>query len=317
MRILFIFMRENAFNSESVRRLPCGGTEKTTVFLAEALRKIGHEVVIASTWDEYTACKSQIFDVVITQEARLFPEFMHSKRVWWLHQPADNPYIHQRFQFAKMFADQVVTLSQFQHDSFLKHLNIESTIIGHGLWYGELAKPVPKVPYSMIYSTIPYRGLHLLPEIFRKVKAFQPQATLSVCSSMALYGYPEQDQQYRYLFEELAQLEGVTLYGALNQEQLYEQYAKSAVLVYPCVQAESYAVVLDEALAHGCIPAIYDIGAMPERFPPVGNAPDDIVEYLRFLFDQPHLTLEHWTKRFRPKDWITIASEWNELVLRR
>lgn len=317
MRLLFMFLRENIYTSESVRQYPSGGTEKTTIFLAEALHKMGHEVFIASTWHEYEFYRTQNFDVVIAQDARLFPDFKSAKRVWWLHQPADNPYIHQRYQFAKMFADQVVTLSQFQHDSFLHHLNIESTIIGHGLWYHELAQPVEKIPYSLIYSTIPYRGMHLLPEIFRKVKAFQPQATLAICSSMALYGYPEQDAQYQHIFAELAQIEGVTLHGALNQAQLYEQYAKTAVHVYPCIQAESYALVLDEALAHGCIPAIYDIGAMPERFPPCGKSPDDIVEFIRFLFDQPHLTLEHWTKRFRPKDWMTIASEWNELVLRR
>jgi len=316
MRVLFIFMRETHYDSTIVRQSPCGGTEKSAIFLGEALRQLGYEVTWITTIPEMQALNRRDFDFVITQDASLLSYFPNSKRIWWVHHFADAPEIQRISMYGRMFADQIVTLSQCQHKQYLEMLNLPTTVIGYGMWHDELAPQVEKTPFSMIYASTPFRGLHLLPAMFRQIRSFQPQARLTVCSSMKTYGYgPEQDAQYQALFDELKSIEGITLTGSMNQGDLYSLFAQTAVFLYPCTFTETYCLVMDEAIAHGCIPVVPDVGALPERFPPAGNTAESLLDMVKHVFERPNLSISDFNQVHQPISWLEIGKRWQELVL--
>lgn len=321
MRILLIHPREEAYDSKSVRDFPSGGTEKAFIFLGEAFQKLGHHVEwvtsIEDIEEEYLrefAC-----DVVITQQAELLQHFESQRKIWWSHHFADQPITIQAAPWARGFADQVVTLSQCHHDDLKKTLKIDSTVIGHGVWLNELKTGVTKDPFRLVYASAPFRGLERIPELFKRIREQEPWATIAICSSQAMYGRPAEDEQYQKLFEELAGIEGVELKGALNQEKLFEEYARASIFFYPCIWPETYCIALDEAIAHRCFPVTTGLAALGERsnklnfdggFAGIGPAFEALQdpEASRLLWEcVPNTGV---------KDWLEVAEQWEQEVLK-
>ena len=72
---------------------------------------------------------------------------------------------------------------------------------------------------------------------------------------------------------------------------------------------------MDEAIAHGCIPVITELGALSERFPASGKTPEQLLQMVHYLFENPHIQLDHFKKVQRPVNWLEIGRRWHELVL--
>lgn len=310
MKILLVFPRENIYNSQSVRDLPSGGTEKVVTFLSEALTKKGHTCLVATTIEE--AFASEVFepDVLITQHASLFAKdcFKFAKKIWWLHHFSDQPIVKQGAMYARVFADKVVTLSQVHQNDIKDVYGIDSEIIGHGMWLDEVITDVERDPYRFIYASTPFRGLDRIPALFEGIKKAEPRSTIAICSSMGTYGLPDQDAEYAGIFRELEGMAGVELKGSLNQADLYSEMAKASVFFYPCIWPETYCCVMDEAVAHGCIPVVTDLGALPER----ANATKTL----------GGITLEEIYERnamsglstVAPRDWMTAVEDWERVL---
>lgn len=303
MKILFIFPRPKAYDSQSVREFPSGGTEKAVIFLGEAFQKLGHDVHTITTLDGVATMTEHNPDVVITQEAQYLELFPKAKKVWWTHHFSDQPVMIRSAAYGRCFADKIVTLSTCQRNDLLTRFKLDSVTIGHGVWLGEVAPVVEKDPYRLVYASTPFRGLERIPDLFRRIKEAEPRATIGIASSMSTYGDTEGDKQYKRIFDELRSIDGVELLGALNQSQLYAEFAKASIFFYPCTWAETYCLVMDEAIAHGCRPVVSALGALPER----ATATIDFVE--------PALTKPAFQLHQEPKDWMEVAKEWEGAVL--
>jgi|GEM_PF-2752745 len=328
MKIVFIFPREKPYDSQSVRKLPSGGTEKAVIFLGEAFQRLGHEVEWITTQQQLIEAEGTTPDMVITQEAELLQLFPKSKRVWWTHHFSDQPVIQRGAAYGRAFSDKVVTLSQCQQDDFKANLRMDSVKIGHGIWLEEIKQyrlaarldsPSRDIrdPYRLIYASTPFRGLERIPELFREIRKMEPRATIAICSSMGTYGQHEQDAQYQKLFDELATIDGVELMGALNQAQLYEQYAMASIFFYPCTWPETYCLAMDEAIAHGCKPLTSNLGALRER----GACKvydSEWVTACEIIFGkhgETEMPYPYWKNEFEPKDWLDVAKQWEAQVL--
>lgn len=307
MRIQFLVPFVRPYDSRSVREHPCGGTERAAVFLGEALGRIGHEVRHACTDEQVATVESDWPEAVISSFGHPFPRFPKARKVWWPHQFTDRPFVWEQAPLVRRFADDVVTLSVAHQSELQRVLGLESVIIGHGVWHAELHPVVEKDPAKLIYCSVPQRGLDLVPALFRRIKEAEPAATLTVCSSLATWGRPEEDVHFEDLFAQLRDLDGVTLRGSLNQAALYAELATAGVFFYPCTYRETYCMALDEAMAHGCIPVVTNCGALPERFPPSPRLAHSAVEAIR-------------TGRRRrpavpvPPDWSAVAERWHHLL---
>lgn len=296
MRFLFVFPHSQAYSGETVRQGPSGGTEKAVIYLSEALERAGHEVIRWTCLEEIRSGRVLMPDVVIAQEAQYLEAFSGAQKVWWCHHFADQPIIQRSAGFARAFADKVVTLSACQQEDFKRNLRIDSVVIPHGVWFDEIAK-ADKVAGRCVYASTPFRGLDQIPALWPKVLSHRPDATLRVCSSMATYQRNEQDAQYQALFERVAALPGVTMRGALAQDDLYKEYAQAEAFYYPCTWPETYCLALDEATAHGCRAATTGLAALGER---VGKA--DMAR----PFDAPFARA--------PIDWNDVARQWEALI---
>lgn len=325
MNILFICPREKPFNSQTVRELPCGGTEKAHIYLGEAFQKLGHDVSWVTTPDELQATLNcvdylpggqHIYDVVITQQAELLEHFPNARKVFWSHHFADQAITIQQAAFARCFADKIVTLSQCHAKHLKDTLRLKSVIIGYGVWLNEVVK-AEKDPYRLIYASTPFRGLDRVPELFQAIKEREPRATITIASSMRTYGEAQSDSEYTHLFKRLSEMEGVTLTGPLNQQQLFQEYAKASIFFYPNTWPETFCLALEEALVHDCNPFTTDLGALSERANTCRM--DELVEDVLTDFrigENTGCAFDHSIyMKHQPKDWLEVAKEWQERVL--
>lgn len=308
MKIAFFVPYHTHYDSTTVRRLPSGGTERATVFLAEALTRLGHEAIVLTSWGALDQAPIADADAVISPFAEIFGRAGPSTvRVWWPHQYTDRPFVHEQAKHARRHADEVVTLSAFHRDDLQRRLGIESTIIGHGVWLDEVVTDVEKVPGRLVFCSVPQRGLDMVTELFPCIRHEIPEATLAVCSSLRTWGADYDDRVYEPLYDRLRHMPGVSYLGALGQRELWTELARAEVFFYPATYRETYCMALDEALAHGCVPVVTEIGALPERWPATAR-PDRaaIAELRRWRRRRPILPT--------PPDWMVVAEKWTRLL---
>jgi FkbM family methyltransferase len=115
---------------------------------------------------------------------------------------------------------------------------------------------------TFIHTSIPYKGLELLPHIIRLIHTRHPDAKFKIFSSMSLYG-PSNDP-YIELYEELKTLPNVEYSAAVDQEELVAHYQDSAFFIHPNIWEETFCVSMAEAMKCGAYPIITDIGALQE-----------------------------------------------------
>jgi len=115
---------------------------------------------------------------------------------------------------------------------------------------------------TFIHTSIPYKGLELMPSIIRLILKKHPDAKFKIFSSMSLYG-PSNDP-YIELYEELKTIPNVEYSCAVDQEELVKNYQESAFFIHPNIWEETFCVSMAEAMKSGCYPIITDIGALQE-----------------------------------------------------
>jgi glycosyltransferase involved in cell wall biosynthesis len=271
-------MREGGFrdfdytNVEGMR-----GGERTVVYLAEALGKRGHDVVITcagapgiirqgsiSIADPATAL-SRDYDVAISNNfAGAFDGVKAPLKIVWTHNPG--------FSRAHIKAD---FLAKLRHQPYLVHLSDYTrtrswflprsgqAIIRHGMPSELLAERTPRVsppPPVAIFSSYAGRNLRKVIEAWRDVVHQRlPDARLIVTADAApkhLAGLSA---------AELAQL-NIEIAGTLPWSQLMKLMRSQArVLVAPGHFQETYNLLSIEAAACGVPVVTMGIGALRER----------------------------------------------------
>ncbi len=115
---------------------------------------------------------------------------------------------------------------------------------------------------TFIHTSIPYKGLELLPAIIRRIHTRHPDAKFKIFSSMSLYG-PSNDP-YIELYEELKTLPNAEYSQAVDQEELIKHYQDAAFFIHPNIWEETFCVSMTEAMKCGAYPIITNIGALQE-----------------------------------------------------
>ena len=181
-------------------------------------------------------------------------------KILWAHHAYDQP--HYR-NFNKDLIDLIVCPSEWAKEQFIKCLKVPENklrVISNGVnKIFTLSKNKTK---TFIHTSIPYKGLELLPYIFPKILEKHPDAKLKVFSSMELYGI-EQDP-YEKVYDQLKSISNVEYYPAVDQSKLVAAYQEAAFFIHPNIWEETFCVAMTEAMSCGCYPIITDIGAIPE-----------------------------------------------------
>lgn len=199
-------------------------------------------------------------DTAVDHNPKRLAESNKPVKILWAHSNIDQP-MYLGTQWDKI--THIVCVSNWEREQFLKYAPVAEdriTVIRNGI--ANYFKPGKKEK-TLIYASTPFRGLHLLPEIFSRVLKQHPDAQLKVFSGMNLYGSPDSKEQEQ-LYKQLRNMPNVDYSPAIPHRELAKEFSRAAVLVYPNTWEETFCVTLAEALASGCIPVISDIGALPE-----------------------------------------------------
>ena len=163
------------------------------------------------------------------------------------------------------FVDKVVTISPYHTQYFLDNYKNASkekiTHIDLGVRTWEYEQSVEKVPYQMIWCSVPDRGLQYMADVWGEVIKKIPQATLVVTGDYRLWGAPlAKDLQYRARLEDLP---GIQYFGKVPRAKLVKLQLESEVMFYPGNYEEMFCIACAECQVAGAIPITSGDGALP------------------------------------------------------
>jgi glycosyltransferase involved in cell wall biosynthesis/GT2 family glycosyltransferase len=184
----------------------------------------------------------------------------HQYKVLWAHHAYDQPVL---LNFDHNTVNHIVSPSQWNKDQFIKYLNVPEhkiTVIPNGV--ADIFKHSKQKTKTMIFTSIPYKGLEVLAKIIPMIQQVHPDTKFKIFSSMSLYG-PSHDP-YIELYDHLKTLKNVEYSAVIDREELVKHYQESAFFIHPNTWEETFCVSMTEAMRCGAYPIITDIGALAE-----------------------------------------------------
>ena len=291
MKFLFLPSHCVPFHGRSLQERPLGGTETAVIRLAETLSDAGHEVIVVSdtqnpplTQPLYIPSKALPFttnvDIIIgvrDWRMALFP-IKAKKRFFWTGDAYDQP-ITLGFGDKRIAAsiDGFLAVSQWHAETTCKASGFpleKSTVIRNGIDTGYFTEELPRETKRLIYSSTPYRGLALLPDIFKEIQTRHPDASLHIYSGYDVYKTPgdallAQEREFEEIKAKFSSMSQVFFHGNLLQKDLAKEFLRSSILAYPNTFPETSCITAMESQAAGCVPVSSYLGGLPET---VGDA---------------------------------------------
>ena len=353
MKLLFVNHQPLRFNVESPAHQPLGGTESATAWLARQLAANGHDVTLMSALPEGTpeylggvrhlprerigdAALLAGFDAVIAvgslglaeQFKATAPRALH---IAWLHALPDQPGM-KLLPGAAPFLDCVVFVSEWQRRAV--RFGGASHVIGNGIapafedLFGSAEELIAAKQNRAVYTTTPYRGLHILAKAFAQARI---ATKLDVWSGMSVY--QADDAPFEAVYAAARATPRLSLHAPVGQVELAQRLKSAAFLSYPSVYFETYCICALEAMAAGLKVVSTDLGALSETtlgfaelMPMIGLPPDQVVENFAarletaeaaFLADPRAWGEERFTQSrqvVRRCNWRARAREWEEFL---
>lgn len=302
-----------------------GGSETAVIRVAEELAKRGRRVTVYAecegVWNNVRYALAEDF---VAQPRELYVAWRSLAHVQRMKSLAQNVWIWSHdVHFGQATEEQlkgtkVIALSRWHRD-FLQRLypTAQILIMGNGIDPERFDQEVPRQKHRLIYASSPDRGLNVVLRSWPKIKAKFPDAELSV-----FYGFDmarQRNPEFIASVEEMAQQDGVTLHGRVDQMRLAEEYLRSDVLLYPAQMpdgepfAETYWISGVEAQAAGCVPITPSHGALYETNSE-GIQTDDLLGALAGFWSlsekKQNARRERCKKWARQQTWSSVVDMW-------
>ena len=207
---------------------------------------------------------SQYYEFPEEVEVSQLPEELKKSnkpyKVLWAHHAYDQPVF---LNFNHETVTHIVTPSHWAKEQLIKFHNVPKnkiTVISNGV--NDISTYSENKTKTFIHTSIPYKGLELMPAIIKRIQQKHPDAKFKIFSSMSLYG-PLNDP-YLELYEDLKKLPNVEYSAAVDQEELVSAYQESAFFIHPNIWEETFCVSMAEAMKSGAYPIVTSIGALSE-----------------------------------------------------
>jgi len=121
-------------------------------------------------------------------------------------------------------------------------------------------KPSDRI--KLVYMSTPQRGLDVLYYVFKQIP--DDDIHLEVFSSFKLYGWPQADQPYEPLFDQLRNDSRVTYHGSQDNDFVRAAIQDCHIFAYPSTWKETSCICLMEAMSARLLCVHPDLAALPE-----------------------------------------------------
>lgn len=325
-----------------------GGAELSLMSWAQIMQRRGHEVRIYN--DPHP---EGVFEgVQYLQQSKFVADENRDALIFWRSVPPNNFHklgkarirVHwscDQFttgDYKKDFvpvADKIVCISPEHQAYYQEHYGPRDGQIGHidlgvRTWeYDQaLINPgVEKVPFRMIFCSVPNRGLPILAGLWDKIREQLPEASLIITSDYRLWGVPQAlDQEHRLLW---LNKQGVHYRGMIPRSELVKYQLEAQVQAYPCIYQELFCISAAECQVAGAVPVTSTAGALSTtnewgiQIP--GNPSQhggwaaqfvqSIINVMDLINNQGKPVGEAIAQKARERfDWEVICSEWEYLL---
>lgn len=283
MRIAFYLeegSRSFIFSPPDLYGRGLGGAEQALICVTEELARRGHVVSVYNSTEEPGIYSGVIYfnssDFDPSEELDVFVLFRNpykniqivnakQKIFWSCDQFTSGNYALDIFPYV----DKTIAISEY-HKSYLseRYMIEQDKIFAIDLGvrkqdYSGLR--VQKKPYSLLYCSVPDRGLFHLSKIFPLIQYLVPEANLTITSSYALWGkgIPDGVEYFKSLFDGM---ENVEYLSAVPRSELVKIQARSEILAYPNQPVngltELFGISVAECQYVGCLPVCTPLGGL-------------------------------------------------------
>ena len=253
-----------------------GGSEKSVVLLTEDLSKNNKVYVVGSVTEgnsqtgvcyiptEKIGDVPKKIDLLVGVNYIHFLKYYESFRVtskwFWMHNTDFHPWYNgvelnpEEYNLRSLEINKIVCLTQWHKQKVMDDYKVDADKIL------VISNPIDtdsflsydindKIPFSFIYTSHAERGLEKVLSEWPIIKKKYSQATLHIATPE--YGF---EFFVDHFFHKAIALEGVTFYGALAQNELYNLMAKCQIWYYPTDYEETFCITAIEMMAHGVLP---------------------------------------------------------------
>jgi len=268
---------------------PLGGTQSSVCFLLKYLAK-EHEVYLFNQCNNISVdCNVKIYPleklelllemkpefVIVVNDLTFNIELLTKLKengskflVYFQHyidQPISLTFTDQKL---KHLYDGYIFVSNFQKERFIGTYDLDDRkcyvlLNGIGEPFEKLLMTEQKKERVITYCSTPFRGLHLLIDIFPKVKEKYPDLKMKIFSGMNLY-QESNDETIKGIIEKLKTLKDVYVSDGVSQTVLAKELENVMILAYPNIFEETSCITVLQCMAAGCIILTSDLGALKE-----------------------------------------------------
>lgn len=176
---------------------------------------------------------------------------------------------------------------------------------------------------SVGYFSAYYRGLECLLNMWPKIRAAIPNATLDVYYGWESWvGLEGEDDFYHRMENKFNELRGhgVTIHGRVSHEQLATAMAEIQVWAYPTEFPEIHCITALKAQEAGCYPVVTNVAALNETVKTGDKIRTKKIytdEYKQEQFTQKVIDALREGKTAPPVlgcDWEDVAREWDATI---
>lgn len=316
------------------KQIGVGGAEYALITMCETWAKKGYDVRLyndprnpSETFEQLPVSKFEPLDdrdvLIVFRSPN--PRALTAKglRVWW----SCDQYTIDNFATFAPYVERIAVISPAHKEYFRRIYGINNAeVIDLPVRVDEYQIPHEKVPYRMLWSSVPYRGLDVLHAVWPLIKRDLPEASLVITSDYRLWGHSDagnMDHKMRWM--DHLKDGSVEFKGALNRKQLVQEQLKAELQPYTCTYEELFCISVAESQVAGVIPVTTDIGSLPTTnmgYVMNGNpqSPEWVEKYVAKVIEllkspdkellQHRLSDMAWN-RFAPQ---IVAKKWDELL---
>lgn len=257
-----------------------GGSEYCIIKLAETMAKDKKVIVYCDCLSNYVNnnvqyIKTNLFDYSIYYENIIlwrhpFIEwFLNYKNlILWIHDASLLPVLDVLYNMKILpyFINpqiKIVVPSQFMYEELIKYVFYKKIYkINHGFQkYDKKKEALTRNKNTFIWHVNINRGLDILLNNFNSILDRFPDSIIFICGDRFAY-----NKQNHFINNELILKyeKNIVYTNKLTHDKILELLNKCDFFCYTCSVQESFSLCTWEAALNGCIPIVYDIGAICE-----------------------------------------------------